>query len=379
MYKDLPLSDRARIIQLAVLSGISDLRTIESVYNKFAAGGNLEEENAEFVGPPTPASVKVKKETADYYNQMAEYYAYKYPGKYPNLEHYLRRSGELRAEQLAANEEDFLDYNKNLVNIRGTQSHNVSVPRAVLDSIALNGAKAGISPEEALGIPAQESNFGFYPTAYYSKEQMRNYSKENPKGFAVNQGGITPIELLNDAAYANNPYGNSLSYVSKKLKLGNPIDDSSHMIVKELEEEDLDRLEEELTKDRAYTDRQARKFNSAGSIFRHAYTLYKNGNYNPGDPTYNESVLTAGQDVMSSPQIQNWWETSGRKYYEQYAPTLLESYKNGGKIHIKKENRGKFTALKKRTGHSASWFKAHGTPAQRKMATFALNARKWHH
>ena len=51
----------------------------------------------------------------------------------------------------------------------------------------------------------------------------------------------------------------------------------------------------------------------------------------------------------------------------------------GGKIHIKPENRGKFTALKKRTGHSASWFKAHGTPAQKKMAVFALNARKWKH
>ena len=51
----------------------------------------------------------------------------------------------------------------------------------------------------------------------------------------------------------------------------------------------------------------------------------------------------------------------------------------GGKIHIKPENRGKFTALKKRTGHSATWFKEHGTPAQRKMATFALNARHWKH
>ena len=48
-------------------------------------------------------------------------------------------------------------------------------------------------------------------------------------------------------------------------------------------------------------------------------------------------------------------------------------------IHIKPENRGKFTALKKRTGKSASWFKAHGTPAQKKMATFALNAKKWKH
>lgn len=56
------------------------------------------------------------------------------------------------------------------------------------------------------------------------------------------------------------------------------------------------------------------------------------------------------------------------------------SYKNGkSPIHIKPANRGKFTALKKRTGHSASWFKAHGTPAQKKMAVFALNSRKWKH
>lgn len=51
----------------------------------------------------------------------------------------------------------------------------------------------------------------------------------------------------------------------------------------------------------------------------------------------------------------------------------------GGKIHIKPENRGKFTRLKERTGHSATWFKEHGTPAQKKMATFALNASHWKH
>ena len=54
-------------------------------------------------------------------------------------------------------------------------------------------------------------------------------------------------------------------------------------------------------------------------------------------------------------------------------------FDEGGGIHIKPENRGKFTALKERTGKSATWFKEHGTPAQKKMATFALNARKWKH
>lgn len=61
-------------------------------------------------------------------------------------------------------------------------------------------------------------------------------------------------------------------------------------------------------------------------------------------------------------------------------PSLFPRFADGkSPIHIKEKNRGKFTALKKRTGHSASWFKAHGTPAQKKMAIFALNARKWKH
>lgn len=57
---------------------------------------------------------------------------------------------------------------------------------------------------------------------------------------------------------------------------------------------------------------------------------------------------------------------------------MNNQYSDGGKIYIKPENRGKFTSLKERTGKSATWFKEHGTPAQKKMATFALNAAKWH-
>ena len=58
---------------------------------------------------------------------------------------------------------------------------------------------------------------------------------------------------------------------------------------------------------------------------------------------------------------------------------MNNQYSDGGKIWIKPENRGKFTALKERTGKSATWFKEHGTPAQKKMATFALNSRHWSH
>lgn len=60
-------------------------------------------------------------------------------------------------------------------------------------------------------------------------------------------------------------------------------------------------------------------------------------------------------------------------------PEDTNEYAHGGSIYIKPSHRGRFTRLKERTGHSASWFKEHGTPAQKKMATFALNAAKWKH
>ena len=56
----------------------------------------------------------------------------------------------------------------------------------------------------------------------------------------------------------------------------------------------------------------------------------------------------------------------------------INTFKDGG-IFIKPENRGKFTALKERTGKSSTWYKEHGTPAQKKMATFALNSKHWSH
>ena len=67
-----------------------------------------------------------------------------------------------------------------------------------------------------------------------------------------------------------------------------------------------------------------------------------------------------------------------RRIADQLADYDVE-FGKGGKIHIKPSHRGRFSALLKRTGKTASWYKAHGTPAQKKMATFALNARKWKH
>lgn len=88
-------------------------------------------------------------------------------------------------------------------------------------------------------------------------------------------------------------------------------------------------------------------------------------------PTYLQAIATDAS-MGYYPIVDN----QGNTYTQTWEGN---SFKGGGKIHIKPENRGKFTALKEKTGHSATWFKEHGTPAQRKMATFALNARHWKH
>ena len=55
----------------------------------------------------------------------------------------------------------------------------------------------------------------------------------------------------------------------------------------------------------------------------------------------------------------------------------INEFAEGGDIKIKPENRGKLTALKKRTGKTEAELWSEGSPSVRKMITFARNARKW--
>ena len=48
-------------------------------------------------------------------------------------------------------------------------------------------------------------------------------------------------------------------------------------------------------------------------------------------------------------------------------------------INIKPENKGKFTATKKRTGKSTEELTHSKNPLTRKRAIFAQNAAHWHH
>lgn len=55
----------------------------------------------------------------------------------------------------------------------------------------------------------------------------------------------------------------------------------------------------------------------------------------------------------------------------------IDYKKKGGTIHIKPENKGKFTATKKRTGKTTEELTHSKNPLTRKRAVFAQNARRW--
>ena len=62
------------------------------------------------------------------------------------------------------------------------------------------------------------------------------------------------------------------------------------------------------------------------------------------------------------------------------SPEVIELFKKGGKISIKKANRGKFTEYcgGKVTSKCIAKGKNSSDPAVRKRATFAQNTRRWH-
>lgn len=73
------------------------------------------------------------------------------------------------------------------------------------------------------------------------------------------------------------------------------------------------------------------------------------------------------------------WRPTMQELHDRIGVPLPEEFANGGPIHIKKENRGKFNATKKRTGKTTEELTHSKNPLTRKRAIFAQNTAKWRH
>lgn len=102
------------------------------------------------------------------------------------------------------------------------------------------------------------------------------------------------------------------------------------------------------------------------------YTLFgllDNGDY--------DTIILAPDGSLLLPEITvTPWGNHVKDSYNN-----IELYKKGSKIHIKKENRGKFTDYcnGKVTDECIQKGKRSPDPKIRKRATFAANVRKWNH
>lgn len=87
----------------------------------------------------------------------------------------------------------------------------------------------------------------------------------------------------------------------------------------------------------------------------------------------------AFRDASLANNAENLVDEQADALLANYAAYGGHLFSGGGGIHIKPENKGKFNALKKRTGKTTEELTHSKDPLTRKRAIFAQNARKWEH
>ena len=90
-----------------------------------------------------------------------------------------------------------------------------------------------------------------------------------------------------------------------------------------------------------------------------------------GNAWVNNTLVNNAENIAAT-QMQNLLGN-----YAAFGGPLL--FSKGGSIHIKPENKGKFTETKRRTGKTTEELTHSKNPLTRKRAIFAQNAKKWHH
>lgn len=70
-------------------------------------------------------------------------------------------------------------------------------------------------------------------------------------------------------------------------------------------------------------------------------------------------------------------ESDLHRIVKEAVEIILNEKKN--EIHIKDKNKGKFNALKKKTGKTTEELTHSKNPLTRKRAIFAQNAKRWNH
>lgn len=205
---------------------------------------------------------------------------------------YMKKARDLEVQQYRRSKSQTIPYieDKQITLTNAGKLTGAKLSTNMLDSLAKYGAIVGLPIWSAIGLAGQETTFGTY--SGYDKASDNN-----------------PQHLVNDHAYSsNNPYYDLLETARKKALKIDPTYGKEY-------EQALDSIINAGVK---YTERQIPKWEKSVSmpVLQHAFTKYKQGTYNTGDPNHTRDVEKAGKAAFNSPEIQHWWNTEGYKWYE---------------------------------------------------------------
>lgn len=163
------------------------------------------------------------------------------------------------------------------------------IPVNMLDSIAINTGRSGTNIKTNLGLVGKETTFGGHSKAL-----------GNPWPKDATFGGYA---ITNNHNYFLTPEGEYLKSA------------------KRLEKAKGTEVAEANTK-YAYKHGLIERFATphyhnnimADSFARYAANPHK---YNPIQDNYSQMVTNIGKEVWSDPQIQNWWNTQGKEFYNK--------------------------------------------------------------
>ena len=217
-----------------------------------------------------------------------------------------------------------VDQNK-IVTLRNAgKSNNTTLSTNLLDSLAYRAGRAKADTVRMLGVPAQETGLGkFEGTTYMSPASIRIndinyplYRGEYAEKF-MRDGEITPSELMNNHNYYTNTADQeAIGAISRKHNVGH--DASKGYIDAVIDYNEInDDVEKSFKETFNYTTNKRKKENINIHPLEDAYRLDKLGIYNTGLPNHNELVEARGRELWKSPEIKQWWNTSGKSFYEK--------------------------------------------------------------
>lgn len=349
-WKDLSIRDRAAIIRRSVSDGIYNLGEIR---NRFDRGGNIfsgEDNNQPtqqmqmwgmmpyepsvnnpFLSPVVDFNNRLERlndvpkmmVNADIidgrmhgtYTQDEKSWA----EEYPDAQYFTDKYSDFVSKRRDVDETNLIPYldSKRIKLTNAGKSTGATLSTNLLDSLAKYGALTNTHPYDMVGLPARETEFGAYPGKFLVVDNKgftpKEYTYHGQNKF-VDEGVISPAELINNDKYFASPYSEAIAWAARKsggltsvagdsrvYYLGYPATDSLYNAI--------------LKGGRNYADRQALKINMNEHPLVHGFNLFNSGKFNTGEAGYNDRVRKDGMNVFNSPEVKDWWNSGGRGWY----------------------------------------------------------------